>query len=105
MAEQKATEPPQTPAHAIEDTCGSQDTADRPGQDDRREGVPQGDAQEHEANGYRERCYHGFTRCCPFMDALLTIDGGVAALSVGVLLGMVVLFLGGSWVRVLDDSS
>ena len=39
------------------------------------------------------------------MDALLTIDGGVAALSVGVLLGMVVLFLGGSWVRVLDDSS
>jgi len=39
------------------------------------------------------------------MDALLTIDGGVAALIVGALLGMVVLFIGGSWVRVLDGSS
>ena len=45
----------------IEDACGSQDTADRPGQNDRREGVPQGDAHEHEANGYRERRYHGFS--------------------------------------------
>ena len=39
------------------------------------------------------------------MDALLTTDGGVAALIVGALLGMVVLFIGGSWVRVLDGSS
>ena len=39
------------------------------------------------------------------MDALLTIDGGVAALIVGALLGMVVLFIGGSWVRVLDGSA
>ncbi len=39
------------------------------------------------------------------MDVLLTIDGGVAALSVGALLGMVVLFIGGPWVRVLDGSS
>ena len=39
------------------------------------------------------------------MDVLLTIDGGVAALIMGALLGMVVLFIGGSWVRVLDGSS
>jgi hypothetical protein len=39
------------------------------------------------------------------MDALLTTDGGMAALILGALLGMVVLFIGGSWVRVLDGSS
>jgi len=30
------------------------------------------------------------------MDALLTTDGGMAALILGALLGMVVLFIGGS---------
>jgi len=39
------------------------------------------------------------------MEALLTIDGGVAAMMVGALLGMVGLFIGGSWVRVPDGSS
>ena len=39
------------------------------------------------------------------MDVLLTLDGGVAALVVGARLGMVVLFIGGPWVRVLDGSS
>ena len=39
------------------------------------------------------------------MDVLLTLDRGVAALIVGALLGMVVLLIGGPWVRVLDRSS
>ena len=39
------------------------------------------------------------------MGALLTIDGGVAALIVGTLLVMIVLFIGGPWIRVLDGSS
>jgi hypothetical protein len=39
------------------------------------------------------------------MDALLTTDGGMAALILGALLGMVVLFIGGLWVRVLDCSA